>query len=495
LGIIKKQSSIGAVLIYLGIFIGYFNIAFLQPKFLLREEIGLIAILIAWSEIFGTIFSLGWPNVLVRLFPKIVAENKKSNLIIFTIIIIIIGSILATLAIVLFSNVLFIESNRGSQIDQYYILLIPLIIFNISFRLGDTFLRMEFKSLFGIITKELFQRILISFGILLIGFKVIHYQQFVWTYTFAMCFSGVLTLIYLISKINFNSLIKTNFSFVRKHKSEIINIAFYGILGSAGAIVASMIDRVMLSNMIGDKYTGIYYTLFYYGVFVSIPARPLKRISTAVLAESWKKNDIQNIKNIYSKSVLNLSIIGLYLFLGIWLNNSSIIEIVGKEYEEGVLIILFIGVGSLFDMITGLNTEIIATSKFYKYNSYFIGGLALLVILTNWWLIPIYKSVGAAMGTCISIITINTFRLVLINNKIKHIPFDYNLLKTFFIGGLVFFITSFISVIENPFYSILIKGSFITLIFWTLIIVLRVSDDINGFCKKQLQNIKGLYKR
>jgi len=146
-------------------------------------------------------------------------------------------------------------------------------------------------------------------------------------------------------------------------------------------------------------------------------------------------------------------------------------------------------------MITGLNTEIIATSKFYKYNSYFIGGLALLVILTNWWLIPIYKSVGAAMGTCISIITINTFRLVLINNKIKHIPFDYNLLKTFFIGGLVFFITSFISVIENPFYSILIKGSFITLIFWTLIIVLRVSDDINGFCKKQLQNIKGLYKR
>lgn len=494
MGIIKKQSSIGAVLIYLGIFIGYFNIAFLQPKFLLREEIGLIAILIAWSEIFGTIFSLGWPNVLVRLFPKIVAENKKSNLIIFTIIIIIIGSILATLAIVLFSNVLFIESNRGSQIDQYYILLIPLIIFNISFRLGDTFLRMEFKSLFGIITKELFQRILISFGILLIGFKVIHYQQFVRTYTFAMCFSGVLTLIYLISKINFNSLIKTNFSFVRKHKSEIINIAFYGVLGSAGAIVASMIDRVMLSNMIGDKYTGIYYTLFYYGVFVSIPARPLKRISTAVLAESWKKNDIQNIKNIYSKSVLNLSIIGLYLFLGIWLNNSSIIEIVGKEYEEGVLIILFIGVGSLFDMITGLNTEIIATSKFYKYNSYFIGGLALLVILTNWWLIPIYKSVGAAMGTCISIITINTFRLVLINNKIKHIPFDYNLLKTFFIGGLVFFITSFISVIENPFYSILIKGSFITLIFWTLIIVLRVSDDINGFCKKQLQNIKGLYK-
>ena len=80
MGVIQKQSSTGAILIYIGILIGYFNVAFLQPKFLLAEEIGLVAILIAWSEIFGTIFSLGWPNILVRLFPKIIAENKKSNL-------------------------------------------------------------------------------------------------------------------------------------------------------------------------------------------------------------------------------------------------------------------------------------------------------------------------------------------------------------------------------------------------------------------------------
>ena len=51
--------------------------------------------------------------------------------------------------------------------------------------------------------------------------------------------------------------------------------------------------------MIGDRYTGIYYTLFYYGIFVSIPARPLKRISTAVLAEAWKNNDILKKKNLY----------------------------------------------------------------------------------------------------------------------------------------------------------------------------------------------------
>ena len=173
MGVIQKQSSLGAILIYIGILIGYFNVAFLQPKFLLAEEIGLVAILIAWSEIFGTIFSLGWPNVLVRLFPKIIAENKKSNLILFTILIIVIGSVLATLAIFIFAKFLFIDTKDNSQIEKFYLLLIPLIIYNVSFRLGDTYLRMEYKSLFGILTKELFQRILISFGILLIGFKII----------------------------------------------------------------------------------------------------------------------------------------------------------------------------------------------------------------------------------------------------------------------------------------------------------------------------------
>ena len=489
MGVIQKQSSLGAILIYIGILIGYFNVAFLQPKFLLAEEIGLVAILIAWSEIFGTIFSLGWPNVLVRLFPKIIAENKKSNLILFTILIIVIGSILATLAIFIFAKFLFIDAKDNSQIEKFYFLLIPLIIFNVSFRLGDTYLRMEYKSLFGILTKELFQRILISFGILLIGFKIIDYDRFVLAYIFAMCFSGLLVLLYLVSKIKFSSFIEINFSFVKKHKSEIINIAFYGILGSAGAIIASMIDRVMISNMIGDRYTGIYYTLFYYGIFVSIPARPLKRISTAVLAEAWKSNDILKIKKIYTKSVLNLTIIGIYLFLGVWINNENIIEIIGKDYQEGVFIILFIGIGSLFDMMTGLNTEIIATSKFYKYNSYFIGGLALLVILTNWWLIPIYKTVGAAIGTCISIITINSFRLILINIKINHIPFDFNLLKVFFIGIVVFLNSALIPNIENPFYSILVNGILITLVFWTLIFVFKISDDINNFAKKQIKKI------
>ena len=123
---------------------------------------------------------------------------------------------------------------------------------------------------------------------------------------------------------------------------------------------------------------------------------------------------------------------------------------------------------------------------------YFIGGLALLVILTNWWLIPIYKTVGAAIGTCVSIITINSFRLILINIKINHIPFDFNLLKVFFIGIVVFLNSTLIPNIENPFYSILVNGIFITLVFWTLIFVFKISDDINDFAKKQLKKIRRL---
>ena len=80
----------------------------------------------------------------------------------------------------------------------------------------------------------------------------------------------------------------------------------------------------------------------------------------------------------------------------------------------------------------------------------------------------------------------------LINIKINHIPFDFNLLKVFFIGIVVYLNSALIPNIENPFYSILVNGIFITLVFWTLIFVFKISDDINDFAKKQIKKIRRL---
>jgi len=61
------------------------------------------------------------------------------------------------------------------------------------------------------------------------------------------------------------------------------------------------------------------------------------------------------------------------LFLGIWCNIDSIFELIpnGEIYSPGKWVVFYIGLSKLFDMATGVNQEIVGTSKYYKIDLLF----------------------------------------------------------------------------------------------------------------------------
>ena len=124
--------------------------------------------------------------------------------------------------------------------------------------------------------------------------------------------------------------------------------------------------------MIGPSEIAIYSTSFFFGIFCSIPARGLKRISSVVLAEAWENGDLQTVKDVYHKSSLTLFLIGVYLFLGVWINIDYIFLLLPESYSAGKTVILIIGIAQLLDLITGVNNEIITSSTYYKYTTYFL---------------------------------------------------------------------------------------------------------------------------
>ena len=103
--------------------------------------------------------------------------------------------------------------------------------------------------------------------------------------------------------------------------------------------------------MIGLKETAIYKTAFFFGLFCSIPARALRRISVVVGAEAWEKNDFDTIKNVYYKSSLTLFLFGAYLFLGIWVNIDYVLQLLPSSYASGKMIVLIIGIAQLVDLV------------------------------------------------------------------------------------------------------------------------------------------------
>ncbi|MCH8317567.1 MAG: hypothetical protein IIA88_03585, partial [Bacteroidetes bacterium] len=112
MGILIRQSVLGAVFTFLGIAVGAVNIILLFPRVFEEEQFGLIKLLFHVSVLFAQFAQLGMPNVMVKFFPYYRNEKTQhSGFLFFTLFI-------ATAGFILFSAFYFIF--RGN-IHDYYI--------------------------------------------------------------------------------------------------------------------------------------------------------------------------------------------------------------------------------------------------------------------------------------------------------------------------------------------------------------------------------------
>ncbi|MFY0625977.1 MAG: polysaccharide biosynthesis C-terminal domain-containing protein [Reichenbachiella sp.] len=490
MGIIKQQALKSTLYIYLGIVLGFANAVLLMPKLVSSENIGLISLISSYTNVFASIFTLGIPFLTVKVFPKFRSKKNKNHngYFSFLILMTVLGIGLGSLSYVVFKDFLISGENTSASYKPFAIGFFLLLAIRLSQRNFDTFIRMLHNTTLG----SLSENFVLKGGITIIllsywYFNGFSFDLFFILYLVALGLPGLISLFYLILHrlINFNFSEFTKFS--REFYPLFWSVGMFGLLGSIGYILILEIDKIMIGNMLGLSATGIYTTTFYFGLFISVPSRAIKRVSGVVISDAWQNEDIDLIKSVYYKSCLNQLIVGLYLFLGIWTNIDSIFEFLPPEYVDGKYVILFIGLANVFVMLMGAGVEIIASSKFYKYNTYFIVAMIFIVILLNYIFIPILGLTGAALATALTLVIINIGRFILLSVKLQYQPYDYRILLAIAIGLLGYFsIEYFIPSIPNLYLSILIKGSILTIIFWPMVYVLKLSSDINIMVNKTI---------
>jgi O-antigen/teichoic acid export membrane protein len=141
-------------------------------------------------------------------------------------------------------------------------------------------------------------------------------------------------------------------------------------------------------------------------------------------------------------------------------------------------------------MITGINAEIIGTSKFYKIDLLIFFVLNLVGVGLNFLLIPAYGLNGAACAVLASVFLYNTMRFIFIAIVMKIQPFT----KKTFIAGLcavfTYGILWMIPHINIPVIDIIFQTLCIGIILGSLILSLRVSEDISNSFYKVLARIR-----
>jgi O-antigen/teichoic acid export membrane protein len=279
------------------------------------------------------------------------------------------------------------------------------------------------------------------------------------------------------------------------HFKEMFVFAGFLTLGNAGGLVIANIDSLMLSAYSGLGSAGIYTIAFFIAAIIEIPKRSISQVVIPIVSQANKDGDIPKLSEVYKKTSLNQLIVGGLIFLGIWCNIDNIFKLIpnGEIYAQGKWVVFYIGLSKLFDMATGVNQEIVGTSKYYKIDLLFYIFLAVIAVITNLIFIPKYGITGAAIALAISIFLFNTIRFFFLLYVFRIQPFSFSTIKVLTIFFLTLFISYLILPMQNFIVDIVVRSLAIIIIFGGFVLLLNVSDDVTRVTKSVIKRIKNIF--
>ncbi|MCO4292945.1 polysaccharide biosynthesis C-terminal domain-containing protein [Solitalea sp. MAHUQ-68] len=494
MGLIQKQTIKGTIYSYLGVAVGFVTTVVLRPRCLSTDENGVLGLLLAYSSVIAQLSSLGFQTASMRFFPYFRnAEKNNHGFLFLSSLVSAVGFLLCWLFIAFGGEALW-GSNAGFQLvfKQYGPVLWGLSFFLQFFGVLDNYNRALYDTVTGTALREFYQKLFVALSMTLILVFTLNFQQFIYVWLFANILPTLIIAIKLgrENRLDFTS----ELSFPNKALIKgMVSISSFAIISGFTTAVIQYIDKIMINNLLGLSETGIYDITIYFAAVIAMPSRAMYRIAGTIIADRWKERDMNGILSIYRKSCINQLLIGLLLFIGIWANIDNVFHILPAEYIEGKYVVLFVGLGSLFDMATGVNGVILGTSKYFRFDTYFFVALIGIIIGANYLFIPKYGLTGAAMAAASGTFLFNFFRYLFVWFKFGLQPFNYRNAAVLLVGLIVLALNYLLPALPNFIIDIIIRSGLITVIYLFVIYWFHLSPEMNELVNGKLKQI-GLKK-
>lgn len=494
MGIIKNQGLKQSFVTYIGVLMGVVNNLYIFPKMLDVDELGLYRFLIDSALLLFPFIGLGVHNLSVRMFPKFKNEkNGHQGFLLFLLMGAAAGYVIFLILAWLGSD--FIKGllqAKGALIQQYWPYILPLTALTLIAAILTQW-TFNFKK---IVLPAVFNDLYLKFGmpsiILLYGFGVVTLQQSL----LLVIVLFVLTVVSLVGYIKYLGewIRPLQWSFYTKEIiNEIKTYSFYGVLGSIGSVLSSRIDIFMVALLAADDLTsvGVYTTAFFIINIISVPARAINNIASPIIAESNETNDLTNIEMIYKKSSIILLTIGSFFLIGIWASVDDLFSLMpkGDQFAAGKYVILILGIGKLIDLATGINSQIISYSKYFRFNFYAVLILAVVNIIANFILIPRYQINGAAIATALSLVLFNASKYFFIKQKMGMQPFTMQTVKLIAIALVTLAVSLLVPSTGMTLLDIVVRSAAISMVFLPAVYYLQINKDLNELVDQMLSKI------
>lgn len=211
---------------------------------------------------------------------------------------------------------------------------------------------------------------------------------------------------------------------IKKIINYSIPLLFSGFLG----FLILWTDTIMLGFMKSAVDVGIYRAASQIPIFLLLILAASNSIYAPAIAEMHHKGQKERMGKIFKTITRGVFLCTIPAALILIFSAKEIMHIYGSNFIEiGSYVLIILTISQFINCITG--GVAFTLNMTGKQNIEMLNTFALFIIniVLNYYFIPIYGCVGAAIATCISIVTINLIRLleVYIIHKIHPYNMDY----------------------------------------------------------------------
>ncbi|MEQ1677466.1 MAG: lipopolysaccharide biosynthesis protein [Chitinophagaceae bacterium] len=491
---IRRQSIISSVVIYIGFFIGLLNIYFFTKQGIFEEsQYGLYNAFIAIATIMMAFANMAMPSYIYKFYPYYNdhAPGKKNDQMTIAFIVGLVGFILIVTAGFIFKHLVVKKySTNAPGIVTYYNWIFPLAFGLLVYTILEAYTWQLRKSVFTNFLKEVMWRLFITVLIVLFATGIINsFDLFIKLFSFSYPFIAAILLFYLVAikKIH----LTFRFSKVtRRFSKSILRLCTFVYGGTLIFTVAQVFDSLVISSVLVDGLSklAVYSVAQNMVAIIQVPQRGIVSASISHLSQAWKDKNMALIQKIYQRSSINQLIFASCFYCLLILNFTDAVNTFHLKgtYLDAYYVVIFLGLAKIVDMGTGVNSQIIGTSTWWRFEM--LSGIVLIIFVLplSYFLTKRFDIPGAGLAQLISICIYNLIRIIFLWKKFNLFPFTWQSLYAVLLAGSCYGLCHFVFINIHGIPGLVLRSIVFIALFGAGAIGMKLSPDIQPV----LQTIK-----
>ena len=496
---IRRQSIISSIVIYIGFAVGLLNTYFFTRQGNFTEaQYGLTTIFIAIASMMSAFAAIAMPSYIFKFYPYY-NDNlppKKNDIITWALLVSTIGFVLVMIAGWALKHLVLKKfGTNASQLVTYYYWIFPMGFGLTIYTVLEAYAWSLHKSIVSNFFREVQWRLLTT--ILIVLFVTNTIKDFdLFIKLFAFTYPGIAISIFaylvLTKKIHFTFTVS---KVSRRFFKKIVTLCSFVYGGTIIFTLSQVFDSFVLASLKGLEVAGIFGLAAIMTSIIQAPQRGIISASISHLSKAWKDKNMALLQKVYQRSSINQLIFACAIFLLIWMNFTDGINTFGVKatYLDAGWVFFILGLTKIVDMGTGVNTQIIATSTYWKFE--LISGVILLLLMLplTYILTKQYGIIGPAIATLISITIYNIIRILFLWKKFKLFPLTIHSLYTVLLAAACYGICYFSFKDMHGLMGMLIRSAMFILLYAMGAIYMKLSPDIQPVIQS-IQKRLGLKK-